>query len=194
MTWRSALPLAVAVAAVASALIAWAFHVVTHSSYTEVDAWLRVGLHFDDVALLHDERSEVQRVQVYRHRSFGNILVLDGDLMLTSRDHFSYHEMMVHVPMALLGPATQVRRSRSASDPVAIPRRFPTRSRTRSVSSWSAAAMAASRASCCATHPCFASRSSRSTRPSHGWPNTSSPSWAPVSTTHASRFVPRRAA
>lgn len=34
-------------------------------------------------------------------REFGKILVVDGDLALTEKDEFIYHEMISHVPMAV---------------------------------------------------------------------------------------------
>ena len=45
---------------------------------------------------LHDERSAYQRIEVFRTTEFGNLLVLDGYVMLTARDNFIYHEMMTH--------------------------------------------------------------------------------------------------
>ncbi len=45
---------------------------------------------------LHDETSSFQHIEVYQTTHFGNLLVLDGFIMLTARDNFLYHEMMVH--------------------------------------------------------------------------------------------------
>lgn len=45
------------------------------------------------------ERSAFQRIEVYAHASFGNVLVLDGLVQTTERDEFVYHEMLVHVPL-----------------------------------------------------------------------------------------------
>ena len=50
---------------------------------------------------LHDEQSEYQHISVYESPDFGRFLTLDGALMLTQRDEFIYHEMIVHVPMAV---------------------------------------------------------------------------------------------
>ncbi len=49
---------------------------------------------------LHCERSDYQHIAVYDSPEFGRFLTLDGVMMLTERDEFIYHEMMVHVPMA----------------------------------------------------------------------------------------------
>ncbi len=45
---------------------------------------------------LHEEQSPYQRIEVYETTHFGNLLVLDGCVMLTARDNFIYHEMMTH--------------------------------------------------------------------------------------------------
>ena len=50
---------------------------------------------------LFSAQSEVQRIDVLESKDFGKILVVDGDLMLTERDEFIYHEMITHVPMAV---------------------------------------------------------------------------------------------
>lgn len=46
-------------------------------------------------------QSEIQRIDVLESKQFGKILVVDGDLMLTEKDEFIYHEMISHVPMAV---------------------------------------------------------------------------------------------
>lgn len=46
-------------------------------------------------------QSEIQRIDVLESKEFGKILVVDGDLMLTEKDEFIYHEMIGHVPMAV---------------------------------------------------------------------------------------------
>ena len=45
-------------------------------------------------------QSEIQRIDVLESKEFGKIVV-DGDLMLTEKDEFIYHEMISHVPMAV---------------------------------------------------------------------------------------------
>lgn len=54
------------------------------------------GLALKTTARLHEEQSEYQRIEVYATESFGNLLTLDGLVMLTSRDNFVYHEMLSH--------------------------------------------------------------------------------------------------
>jgi spermidine synthase len=50
---------------------------------------------------LHSRVSKFQRIDVFESFEFGRVLVLDGFLMLTEKDEFIYHEMIVHVPMAV---------------------------------------------------------------------------------------------
>jgi spermidine synthase len=47
-------------------------------------------------ALLHQEKSAYQNIEIYETKTFGNLMVLDGFIMLTTRDNFLYHEMMSH--------------------------------------------------------------------------------------------------
>jgi len=53
-------------------------------------------------------QSEFQRIDVYESADFGRILVIDGFLMLTEKDEFIYHEMLVHVPMAVHPSAERI--------------------------------------------------------------------------------------
>ena len=46
-------------------------------------------------------QSDYQHIAIYDSPEFGRFLTLDGVMMLTERDEFIYHEMMVHVPMAV---------------------------------------------------------------------------------------------
>lgn len=50
---------------------------------------------------LYSGQSEFQRIDVFESEEFGRFLVLDGYIMLTEKDEFIYHEMIVHVPMAV---------------------------------------------------------------------------------------------
>lgn len=44
--------------------------------------------------------SGIQRIDVFDSEEFGRFFTLDGFMMLTERDEFIYHDMIVHVPMA----------------------------------------------------------------------------------------------
>lgn len=57
---------------------------------------------------LHEEQSEYQRIEVYATRTFGNLMVIDGYIMLTARDNFVYHEMMTHPALFAHGAARNV--------------------------------------------------------------------------------------
>ncbi|MBN7771811.1 polyamine aminopropyltransferase [Clostridium aminobutyricum] len=50
---------------------------------------------------LFSAQSEYQRIDVFDSKEFGRFLTLDGYMMLTEKDEFIYHEMIVHVPMAV---------------------------------------------------------------------------------------------
>ena len=50
---------------------------------------------------LYCGQSEFQRIDVFDSKEFGRFLTLDGYMMLTEKDEFIYHEMIVHVPMAV---------------------------------------------------------------------------------------------
>ena len=47
-------------------------------------------------ARLHEEQTEYQHIEIYETEWFGNLMVIDGCIMLTARDNFIYHEMMSH--------------------------------------------------------------------------------------------------
>ncbi|KPQ28713.1 MAG: spermidine synthase [Marinobacter excellens HL-55] len=47
-------------------------------------------------AKLHEEQTPFQKLEIYQTETFGNLMVLDGCVMLTTRDNFLYHEMMTH--------------------------------------------------------------------------------------------------
>ncbi|WP_324824563.1 polyamine aminopropyltransferase [Sinanaerobacter sp. ZZT-01] len=72
-----------------------------------MDLWY-TERHTDDVKFsikvnrqLYSEQSEFQRIDVFESKQFGRFLTLDGYMMLTEKDEFIYHEMIVHVPMAV---------------------------------------------------------------------------------------------
>jgi spermidine synthase len=45
---------------------------------------------------LHGEQTPYQRIEIYETESFGTLMVIDGCTMVSDRDNFFYHEMMVH--------------------------------------------------------------------------------------------------
>jgi spermidine synthase len=49
--------------------------------------------------VLYEGRSDYQEVKVLHNPFFGNVLLLDDLVMLTQKDEFYYHDMLVHVPL-----------------------------------------------------------------------------------------------
>jgi spermidine synthase len=49
---------------------------------------------------LYSGQSEFQRIDVFRSTEFGTFFTLDGLMMVTEKDEFIYHDMIVHVAMA----------------------------------------------------------------------------------------------
>ena len=45
---------------------------------------------------LLEKKSDYQTIEVYETTDFGNLMVIDGFIMLSQRDNFIYHEMLVH--------------------------------------------------------------------------------------------------
>ncbi len=50
---------------------------------------------------LFSQYSDYQHIQVFDTYEFGRMLVMDNVIMMTEKDEFIYHEMIVHVPMAV---------------------------------------------------------------------------------------------
>ena len=49
---------------------------------------------------LYNGKSEFQQIDIFQSPEFGRFLTLDGLMMLTEKDEFIYHDMIVHVAMA----------------------------------------------------------------------------------------------
>jgi spermidine synthase len=48
---------------------------------------------------LHAEQSEFQYLEIFETEGFGNLMVIDGCTMVSTRDNFFYHEMMSHTAL-----------------------------------------------------------------------------------------------
>ncbi|WAW14979.1 polyamine aminopropyltransferase [Peptostreptococcus equinus] len=46
------------------------------------------------------DKSQFQQIDVFESNEFGRFFTLDGLIMVTEKDEFIYHDMIVHVPMA----------------------------------------------------------------------------------------------
>lgn len=49
---------------------------------------------------LYHGKSEFQQIDVFDSDEFGKFFTLDGLMMVTEKDEFIYHDMIVHIPMA----------------------------------------------------------------------------------------------
>jgi spermidine synthase len=67
---------------------------------------VRFSIKVQDVLYTH--QSEIQQIDIFQSKEFGKFLTLDGLMMLTEKDEFIYHEMLVHVPMAVKSDAKNV--------------------------------------------------------------------------------------
>ncbi len=50
---------------------------------------------------IHSETSPFQRIDILRSEEFGKFFTLDGLMMVTEKDEFIYHDMIVHPAMAV---------------------------------------------------------------------------------------------
>ena len=57
----------------------------------------RMCLEVEEVLL--NGRSQFQDILVFKSKTYGNVLVLDGVIQLTERDEFAYQEMIAHIPI-----------------------------------------------------------------------------------------------
>ncbi|GJM08081.1 MAG: polyamine aminopropyltransferase [Lysobacteraceae bacterium] len=67
--------------------------------FTEIDARSGTALSFRIRGLLHDEQTPFQRIEIYDTTDFGHLMVIDGCVMLTTRENYLYHEVMAHCPL-----------------------------------------------------------------------------------------------
>ncbi len=54
---------------------------------------LRVTRKLDEV------QSPFQKIEIFESTDWGNVMLIDGAMMVTTRDNFFYHEMMAHAPL-----------------------------------------------------------------------------------------------
>ena len=48
------------------------------------------------VRKLDEVQSPFQKIEIFESTDWGNLMLIDGAMMLTTRDNFLYHEMMSH--------------------------------------------------------------------------------------------------
>lgn len=66
------------------------------SWFTEVAPGEGIALSLKGARKLHAEQTPFQAIEIYETETFGTLMVIDGCVMLTDRDNFVYHEMLVH--------------------------------------------------------------------------------------------------
>lgn len=57
---------------------------------------------------LYSAESDFQRIDIFESEEFGRFLTLDGYMMMTEKDEFIYHEMIVHPALAVHPNVKQV--------------------------------------------------------------------------------------
>jgi spermidine synthase len=72
--------------------------------FSEVLGELGCAFSLRVTAKLHEEQSPYQHIEIYATQAFGNLMVIDGSIMLTARDNFLYHEMLSH-PALFIHPS-----------------------------------------------------------------------------------------
>jgi len=64
--------------------------------FTEQHDYSGSSIGFRVTGLLHAEKTPFQSIEIYDSTDWGKLMVIDGCMMVTSRDNFLYHEMMSH--------------------------------------------------------------------------------------------------
>ena len=77
------------------------FGPLEHLWYFEYYTGKNVGLFMKIKKMIHTDQSEIQRIDIFENPDLGIVFSLDGITMLSEKDEFTYHEMLVHVPMFL---------------------------------------------------------------------------------------------
>jgi spermidine synthase len=57
---------------------------------------------------LEEVQSPFQKIEMYESSDWGNVMLIDGAMMVTTRDNFFYHEMMAHAPLFTHGDPKDV--------------------------------------------------------------------------------------
>jgi len=68
--------------------------------FSEVSTlWPGQALSIEVEEVLFEGKSQYQDLVVFKSKTYGNVLVLDGAIQLTERDEFAYQEMIAHLPL-----------------------------------------------------------------------------------------------
>ncbi|MEJ2308364.1 MAG: polyamine aminopropyltransferase [Gammaproteobacteria bacterium] len=74
--------------------------------FTESSDETGIGFSLKIRRKLHEEQSAYQKIEIFETEQWGNLMVIDDCIMLSSRDNFLYHEMMSH-PVLFTHPDPQ---------------------------------------------------------------------------------------
>merc|ERR1711879_1053493 len=61
--------------------------------------WPGQAMSLEVEEVLLSQKSDYQDVLVFKSKTYGNVLVLDGVIQVTERDEFSYQEMLAHLAL-----------------------------------------------------------------------------------------------
>ncbi|KAE8591811.1 hypothetical protein XENTR_v10018579 [Xenopus tropicalis] len=61
--------------------------------------WPGQAMSLEVEEVLYHKQSSFQEILVFRSKTYGNVLVLDGLIQCTERDEFSYQEMIANLPL-----------------------------------------------------------------------------------------------
>ncbi|KAJ8312994.1 hypothetical protein KUTeg_010367 [Tegillarca granosa] len=64
------------------------------------DMWAGYCVSLEIEEILFQEKSKYQDILIFKSKSFGNVLVLDGIIQCSERDEFAYQEMIAHIPLS----------------------------------------------------------------------------------------------
>lgn len=67
----------------------------TFTEYYNEKTGLTIGVN----EVLFSEQTDYQKVEVFETDTWGNLLAIDGMVMLSEKDEFVYHEMLTHIGM-----------------------------------------------------------------------------------------------
>jgi len=63
------------------------------------ELWPGQSLSLEVEKVIFDAKSPYQHIVVFKSKTYGIVLVLDGVIQATERDEFAYQEMLTHVPL-----------------------------------------------------------------------------------------------
>ncbi|KAH9518624.1 hypothetical protein Btru_005809 [Bulinus truncatus] len=76
--------------------------VIDEGWFREINVgWTGYSLNLQIEKILFQGKSSYQDILVFKSKSFGNVLVLNGIIQCTEKDEFTYQEMITHLPMTL---------------------------------------------------------------------------------------------